>query len=615
MNLPYVVVPGDVDDAAVPSGGNLYDRRLRRHLATAGEIAVPGTWPRPDEAAKAGLTRALAALPDGSVVLLDGLVACGVPDVVVPQARRLRLAVLVHLPLADETGLPPEVAAELNVLEHETLHAAGAVVATSHWAARHLIDRHGLAPGRVHVVPPGVDPAAPVAGTDTGTRLLCVGSLTPRKGHDLLVEALAAVADLPWTCVFAGPSGRAPDHAGDLRRSIERHRLAARIELAGPRTGERLDAEYAGADLLLLPSRAETYGMVVTEALARGVPVLATAVGGVPEALGHVRDGGIPGLLVPPDDVPALAAALRRWLGDDELRRRLRAAAWERRGTLTGWEETARRMAAVLDRLAPRFSPGWLALREDADAAARAARPVDALPAGGPRRTIHDLGCGTGSMGRWLAGRLTGPQHWVLHDRDAELLRRAARTMPDRAADGSPVTTETREGDITGLRTADLADASLVTASALLDLLTSGELAALAEAIAGARCPALLTLSVTGRVELTPADPLDTEIEAAFNDHQRRSGLLGPAAVAAATEAFERHGAKVRAYPSPWRLGRPDHAALTSEWLRGWVGAACEQRPGLEPRARDYLWRRLDACAQGALRVVVHHTDLLVEPS
>ncbi|KAB2352579.1 glycosyltransferase [Actinomadura rudentiformis] len=621
MNLPYVVLPGDIDDTSAPSGGNVYDRRLCEHLATAGEIPVPGAWPRPDEAAKTDLTRALSALPDGTVVLLDGLVACGIPDIVVPHARRLRLAILVHLPLAEETGLPAEVAAELNALERETLHAVDAVVATSFWAARHLVDHHGLPAERVHVVPPGVDPAAPAEGTEGGTRLLCVGSLTPRKGHDVLVEALAAVAHLRWSCVFAGPSSRSQGHAEDLRRSIEDHDLADRIELAGPRTGESLDAAYADADLLILPSRAETYGMVVTEALARGIPVVATAVGGVPEALGNAPDGGTPGILVPPDDVTALAGAVRQWLRDGELRRRLRSAAQERRRTLAGWEETARRMAAVLDRLAPGFSPEWLALREPADAAARATQPLDVLPSlddlpeKGARWVIRDLGCGTGSMGRWLAGRLTGPQHWILHDRDPELLRHAVGGMPDQAGDGSPVTVETREGDLSDLRAADLAGTSLVTASALLDVLTPAGMTALVEAIVAARCPALLTLSVIGMVELSPADPLDGVIEAAFNDHQRRSGLLGPAAAAAATEAFELRGAKVRSYPSPWLLGQPDQAALTAEWLRGWVGAACEQRPDLKPQAGYYLRRRLDTCAQGELRVAVHHTDLLVEPT
>ncbi|MGI8332620.1 glycosyltransferase family 4 protein [Actinomadura scrupuli] len=351
----HIVLPGDIDDATVPSGGNAYDRRVCQGLAAAGrpvrEIAVPGDWPRPGAAARAELARSLSALPDGSLVLLDGLVACGVPEIVVPQADRLCLAVLVHLPLADETGLAPALAAELDALERETLRAASAVVATSPWAARRLISHHGLLESRVHVVTPGTDPAPLATGTDGASQLLCVASVTPRKGQDLLVEALSAVADLPWTCVCVGPLRRDPAHVERLRRLIGQRDLGDRIRLAGPQTGERLATTYATADLVVLASRAETYGMVVTEALARGIPVLATAVDGVPETLGKDADGGVPGILVPPEEPAALAAALRRWLGEHDLRWRLRASARYRRRTLEPWEETARRMAAVLARI------------------------------------------------------------------------------------------------------------------------------------------------------------------------------------------------------------------------------------------------------------------------
>jgi hypothetical protein len=277
---------------------------------------------------------------------------------------------------------------------------------------------------------------------------------------------------------------------------------------------------------------------------------------------------------------------------------------------------------------APRFTRDWLALRESADAAARAPELLDPLRAylatvprggrpGGRRLVIWDLGCGTGSQGRWLAGRLRCPQHWILHDRDPELLARAGQDMTGTAAGGSLVTVETREGDLIDLRAADLAGTSLVTASALLDLLTSDEVDGLAGACVDAGCPALLTLSVTGRVELDPADPLDAEVTAAFNAHQRRVAggrrLLGPDAVTIATEAFERRGAVVRSRPSPWRLGA-DQAALTARWLAGWVAAALDQRPDLAPEGESYLRRRLDACADGELRVVLHHRDLLALP-
>ncbi|WP_127356570.1 glycosyltransferase family 4 protein [Actinacidiphila soli] len=355
----HVVVPGDVDDVTAPSGGNVFDRRVKECLAAAGrpvrEIAVPGTWPRPDAFARGRLARSLAALPDGAVVLLDGLVACGVPDIVVPQAPRLRLAVLVHLPLGDETGLTPALAAELDALERETLRGVSLVVATSPWAARRLAEHHGLSADRVHVVTPGTDPAPLAPGTDGASRLLCVASVTPRKGQDRLVEALATLADLPWSCVCVGPLGHDPEYVARLRELIAQHGLGERVRLAGPLTGQPLETAYAAADLLVLPSRAETYGMVVTEALMRGIPVLATATGGVPDALGKAPDGSLPGMLVPPQEPPhenaALAEALRRWLDDGGRRRRLRTSARQRRDTLQGWDEASRRMDAVLDLL------------------------------------------------------------------------------------------------------------------------------------------------------------------------------------------------------------------------------------------------------------------------
>ncbi|MFJ7150716.1 trans-aconitate methyltransferase [Streptomyces sp. NPDC100445] len=269
---------------------------------------------------------------------------------------------------------------------------------------------------------------------------------------------------------------------------------------------------------------------------------------------------------------------------------------------------------------APRYAPEWLRLREPVDATARAADLLDLLrtrladrPAGAGAPAVHDLGCGTGSMGRWLAPRLDGAQHWVLHDRDPYLLHFAAVASPRSAADGSTVTVETRRGDVARLTPDALTGASLVTASALLDVLTREETENLADACAGAGCPALLTLSVAGRVDLTPPHPLDAEITDAFNAHQRRAGLLGPDAATVAAEAFAARGATVLTRPSPWRLG-PGEAALTEQWLRGWVGAAVEQRPELRERAEAYLDAQLAACAAGELRVTVHHTDLLALP-
>ncbi len=264
----------------------------------------------------------------------------------------------------------------------------------------------------------------------------------------------------------------------------------------------------------------------------------------------------------------------------------------------------------------PRGFAAWLALREPADAAARApelVEPVRRYLAGTGRTVIHDLGAGTGSMGRWLAPRLPGQQRWIMYDRDTGLLERAAAGTVV-AADGAPVTAETRRRDITRLTAADLDGAGLVTASALLDMLTADEVERVVAACAGAGCPALLTISVIGRVELTPADPLDAELAEAFDAHQRRTAggrsLLGPDAVDVCAGAFGRRGVGVVVRPSPWRLG-PDQPGLIAEWLRGWLAAACEQRPELARPAAEYARRRREEMASGRLAVVVHHSDLL----
>jgi hypothetical protein len=267
-----------------------------------------------------------------------------------------------------------------------------------------------------------------------------------------------------------------------------------------------------------------------------------------------------------------------------------------------------------------RASSEWLTLREPADAAARAADLVEEIRSSLPTDTVvvvHDLGCGTGSMARWLAVHLDGPQHWVMFDRDAELLTLASANPPDKASDGAPVTTETRRRDITRLEPGELAGADLITASALLDMMTREEVDRLVTTCAEAGCPVLVALSVTGRVNLTPADPLDQCVTEAFNAHQRRDTgggrLLGPDALGAAVDGFTRLGAEVLVRRSPWLLG-PGQRALTAEWFTGWLAAACEQAPGLGAEALPYARRRLAQAAAGQLSVTVHHQDLLARP-
>jgi glycosyltransferase involved in cell wall biosynthesis len=346
----HVVVPDDIDDPARPSGGNTYDRRVCDGLAALGwtvrEHRVPGAWPRPRAGERAALEDAVRGIPDGAVVLIDGLIASAARDELVPHALRLGQVVLVHMPL----GHRPRdgEAREVRAREREVLAAAAAVVTTSEWSRRRLAELHELPADRVHVAEPGVDAAAVAPGTAGGSSLLCVASVTPDKGHDVLLDGLATVADLSWRCECVGSLVRDEEFADGVRRRARESGLDDRVSFEGPLTGAGLDRAYAAADLLVLASHAETYGLVVTEALAHGVPVLVTEVGGVSEAVGVGDDGTRPGLLVPPGEPAALSAALRAWLEDAELRDRLRRAARERRAALRPWSATASAIAEVL---------------------------------------------------------------------------------------------------------------------------------------------------------------------------------------------------------------------------------------------------------------------------
>jgi glycosyltransferase involved in cell wall biosynthesis len=288
-------------------------------------------------------------------VLIDGLVACGVPQVVVPASARWRVVVLVHLPLGLALPSPdspspvrPNAAAHA---ERDVLGAAAAVVTTSEWTRQWLTEAYDLGPNHIHVATPGVDPGPATNGSPAGGALLCVAAVVPAKGHAELLEALATVRDLRWHLVCVGSLDLAPDHVARLRAQCVETGLADRVTFAGPLVGDDLARTYAASDLLVLASRFETFGLVVVESLARAVPVLATAVGGIAEALGGGTDG-VPGLVVPAADPVALAAALRSWLTDPALRGLLRAAALERRRTLAPWSTTGALVSQVLTEVA-----------------------------------------------------------------------------------------------------------------------------------------------------------------------------------------------------------------------------------------------------------------------
>ena len=345
----HVVVPEGFDNAGRPTGGNVYDRRVCAGLAGAGwdvlVTTVAAAWPVPGPGAGADLARIVSAIPDGETVLIDGLIASPAAAQLLPHTGRLRLTVLLHMPLA--TVLGPNHDASAQRSERVVLRAAAGVVVTSEWTRRQVLTRYAIPAHQVHVARPGVDrvaaPARPVRG-----RLMCVGVLGRHKGQDLLVEALADLAERDWHCMLAGPLDRDPDYVEQLRARITCLGYGHRIRLSGVLTGAVLSHAYTTADLLVAPSRSETYGMAVTEALAHGLPVIAAAAGGLPEALGSTADGTRPGQLVPPGDPAALAAALADWLGDERHRRRLRAAARQRRSTLRGWEQTTQEIANAL---------------------------------------------------------------------------------------------------------------------------------------------------------------------------------------------------------------------------------------------------------------------------
>jgi hypothetical protein len=322
------VVPHDVE---APTGGNAYDLALAEALRRSGdEVALV-------RCGQGGLPDALRP-PWPGPTLVDGLLACHEPGAVASA----RAAVLVHMPLALETGLAAGRAAELDRLEAEALHAAAAVISTSHWSARHLTRHHGLA--AVAVAPPGAE-RAPISTGSTPPLLVHLAALVPHKDQLGVVAALGGLADLPWTARLAGPDDRDPAYAAEVRRAVEAAGLGGRVDVPGALPRERA---WDGADLALLPSAVETFGLVVTEALARGVPVVVSATG-AEEALGVAPDGTRPGVVVPVGDPAALRRELRRWLTDPRHRDRLRAAARARRDGLPGWDVTADRVRRALE--------------------------------------------------------------------------------------------------------------------------------------------------------------------------------------------------------------------------------------------------------------------------
>lgn len=340
----HLLVPGGLERI---TGGTLYDRRMVDALAGAGRPvtvhALPGTFPQADDAARDGIAAALAAIPDGAVVVVDGLALGGAPKAYAPAADRLRLIALVHHPLADEGDGGGTRRAQLLATEAEALAQVRGVITTSAFTARRL-RALGLHDGAMAVAPPGTDPAPLAAGGDgAAPALLTVGALIPRKGQDVMVAALSGLTGRPWQWTCVGRTDQDPGFAARVRAAVAAAGLAHRVRLPGALAGTALAEAYHHADLFVLPSRYEGYGMVVTEAVARGLPVVTTRSGALPETL--PPDAG---LLVPPEDAGALAGILAALLDDRERRERLAAGARAARGGLADWASAGARFAAAV---------------------------------------------------------------------------------------------------------------------------------------------------------------------------------------------------------------------------------------------------------------------------
>lgn len=347
MSSLVFVVPGSLESL---TGGYAYDRRMIDGLRGLGWSVVvhelANSFPFPTPPARDHADRVFAAIPDGATVLVDGLALGALPDEIERAAERLHLVALIHLPLAAEIGLDPESADRLKDSEQRALAAVALVVVTGRSTVGALAG-YGLPPDRIAVVEPGTD-RAPLARGSSGSpvELVCVATANPGKGHEILFRALAAVPHRNWRLTCVGSLARHPPTVERLRARLSEDGLTDRVSLVGERDAAGLAAFYDRADLFVLATLHETYGMAVAEALARGLPVISTTTGAIAGLVGD--DAGV---LVPPGDVAALAGALSHVLGDARVRERLASGARRARDRLPTWDEAFSKMAAALERV------------------------------------------------------------------------------------------------------------------------------------------------------------------------------------------------------------------------------------------------------------------------
>ena len=341
------IVPGSIDTA---TGGYGYDRRMISGLEALGwaislfELAAG--FPQPDAAARQHAVGVMASIPEEAIVLVDGLALGALAAEAERESARLRLVALVHHPLAAELGIASETAASLRASERRALASVRLTIVTSPATAEALGD-YGVAPEHIAVVEPGTDPAPLAHGSPSAcVSMLSVAALVPRKGHDILFRALAALPNRNWHLTCVGPMDRHPETTARLREQLRAAGLEDRVQLGGEVDRAALDAQYDAADLFVLPTRFEGYGMAVAEALARGLPIVSTATGAIGTIVGEEA-----GLIVPPGDEDALRAALSLVLNDADLRQRLARGAARVRTRLPTWETAAANMARALRRV------------------------------------------------------------------------------------------------------------------------------------------------------------------------------------------------------------------------------------------------------------------------
>jgi glycosyltransferase involved in cell wall biosynthesis len=342
-------VPGSLD---TPTGGYAYDRRIMAELRQLGwdveYLNIGEGFPAPDEVTRSAARSLLLRIPAGEPIVLDGLALGVLPDVAAELANRHPLVALVHHPLALESGLTAERADALRRSEQAALAEVREVVVTSPTTAKLVASGYGVPATQITVARPGSDPVLLVPRDPNDVpHILSVGAVVPRKGFDVLVFALAMLVEVPWRLTIAGDLTRDPNEAAKLQDSITRHRLTCRIETLGAVSSSRLARLFSDADLFVLASRFEGYGMACAEALSYGLPVIGTNAGAIPDT---IPQGA--GVLVPPDNPAVLAAALRGVIVDTEQRRRLSEAALLAARTLPAWRDSAAIFATALDRLA-----------------------------------------------------------------------------------------------------------------------------------------------------------------------------------------------------------------------------------------------------------------------